>query len=88
MPGYVWLAILAGIIGFTLVRSVVLESASGIRPNGVLAQIQRLNADRHGGATAASAATTSPFAPVGRAFAGLKEKAGSLGSKLDFRKKG
>lgn len=90
MPGYVWLAILAGIIGFTMVRSVVLESASGIRPNGVLAQIQRLNAERHGVAAAAGAgaAGTSPFAPVAKAFGSIKERAGSLGSKINFRKKG
>lgn len=88
MPGYVWLAILAGIIGFTLVRSVVLESASGIRPNGVLAQIQRLNAERNGVAASTAAAGSSPFAPVAHAFTSIKEKAGSLGSKLNFRKKG
>lgn len=89
MPGYVWLAILAGIVAFTMVRSVVLESASGIRPNGVLAQIQRLNAERTGVAAAGAAgANSSPFAPLGHAFANIKEKAGSLGSKLNFRKKG
>ncbi len=85
MPGYVWLAILAGIVAFTLVRSVVLESAAGIRPNGVLAQIQRLNADRHGTAVATAAAGSSPFTS---AWAAMKEKAGTLGNKLDFRKKG
>lgn len=88
MPGYVWLAILAGIMAFSMVRSVVLDSASGIRPNGVLAQIQRLNADRHGAAAAGAASGASVFAPVTRAFAGIKEKAGSLGDKLNFRKKG
>ena len=89
MPGYVWLAILAGIVAFTMVRSVVLESASGIRPNGVLSQIQRLNAERHGGAVAAAAATgSSPFEPVTKAFATMKEKAGLLGGKLNIRKKG
>lgn len=45
LPGYVWLAILAGIVGFSLVRSIVLESAAGIRPDGVLATIHRINAD-------------------------------------------
>lgn len=49
LPGYVWLAILAGLVGFSLVRQVVLEQAAGIRPNGVLAQIRRVNADRRGG---------------------------------------
>jgi hypothetical protein len=88
MPGYVWLAILAGIVAFTLVRSVVLESASGIRPNGVLAQIQRLNAERNGVAATTAGAGGSPFAPVAHAFTSIKEKAGSLGSKLNFRKKG
>ncbi|MDQ3940742.1 MAG: hypothetical protein M3238_05260, partial [Actinomycetota bacterium] len=51
LPGYVWLALLAGFAGFALVRSVVLESSAGIRPDGVLATIHRMNADRVAAAT-------------------------------------
>ncbi|MDP9068062.1 MAG: hypothetical protein M3N53_06925 [Actinomycetota bacterium] len=87
MPGYVWLAVLAGIIGFSMVRSIVLESATGIRPNGVLAQIQRLNAERNGGAASGSG-TTSPFAPLAAGFTAAKQKIGALTGKLNFTKKG
>jgi hypothetical protein len=48
MPGYVLLALLAGLIGFLMVRQVVIESTTGIRPDGVLAKIHALNADRRG----------------------------------------
>lgn len=48
LPAYVWLALLAGLIAFSAVRSVVLERQGGIRPDGVLAQIRRLNAERRG----------------------------------------
>lgn len=79
MPGYVWLAILAGLIGFSLVRSVVLESINPQRANGVLGQIHRINAARAGaagtGAAAAAgsqaglgAALKNGLAPVGRGF--------------------
>ena len=92
-PGYVWLAILAGIVGFSMVRSVVLERTVGIRPDGVLAQIRRLNASRRGvelgaGGDAAAAAGTGT---VGSIVAGLKslgEKTGGITGKLNFRKKG
>ena len=53
LPGYAWLALLAGMIGFSLLRRAVFESATGIRPDGVLAQIQRLNAERRGSNAAA-----------------------------------
>ena len=75
-PGYVWLAIVAGIVGFSLVRSVVLESASGIRPDGVLATIHRINADR--------AAPALEGTSAGSFSAGLKTVLG----KLNFMKKG
>lgn len=48
MPGYVLLALLAGLIGFLMVRQVVIESTTGIRPDGVLAKIHALNAERRG----------------------------------------
>ena len=75
MPLYMWLAILAGMVGFTLVRSVVLEKNTGIRPDGVLAQIQKLNAQRRGTAVAATAGGTS-------AFAGLAAGLGAIGNKV------
>lgn len=69
LPGYVWLGILAGLAGFSLVRSVVIPAAAGIRPDGVLAQIQAINAQRRG-ATLAAAASTEPTL-LGRVSGGL-----------------
>jgi hypothetical protein len=66
MPGYVWLAILVGLLAFSLVRQAVLERVAGIRPDGPLAQIRRLNAARRGGAVAAAGAP-GPLATVGAA---------------------
>ncbi len=86
MPGYVWLAILAGLIGFSLVRSIVVESATGIRPDGVLAQIQRLNAARRGaGATATATAEPGAFVSF---MSGVGDKVGSLLGKLKLTRKG
>lgn len=86
MPAYMWLALLAGIVGFAMVRQVVIESATGIRPNGVLARIHALNAERRGlDAAAAAVAGPSPlagFATVGRA---IGERFSSLISKLPGR---
>ncbi len=82
LPGYAWLAILAGIIGFNMVRSVVLESATGIRPDGVLAQIRRLNAARRGAPVAAEGPVTGGQSPFAAMVAGLK----GLGEKLKFGK--
>lgn len=48
LPGYVWLAILVGLMAFSMVRSVVVEAATGIRPDGVLAQIRQINTERRG----------------------------------------
>lgn len=84
IPGYMWLALLAGLVGFSLVRSVVIERTTGIRPDGVLATIHRLNADR-AGATPAEADTASPLAAVGGALALVGKK---VFGKLNFRKKG
>lgn len=75
MPLYMWLAILAGIAGFSMVRSVVLEKNTGVRPDGVLAQIQKLNAERRGTTAAAAAGGTS-------AFAGLMAGLGAIGGKV------
>ena len=79
LPGYVWLAILAGLVGFSLVRSIVLESASGIRPNGVLATIHRLNSERAD--EIGAGASDGPLASLG---AGFKKVVGAL----NFTKKG
>lgn len=96
MPGYVWLAILAGLIGFSLVRSIVLENIHGQRPNGVLAQIHRINAARGGmhGAQAAAAAggplagLRSGFASIGRTLSPVTSRLSGLAGKLPGIKKG
>ena len=88
-PWYVWLSLLAGIVGFSMVRSVVLESHAGIRPDGVLAQIRRINADRRGAQVAATSGGPSPFAPVVGALAGVGRGARSLLTRLPMiRRKG
>jgi hypothetical protein len=80
LPPYVWLALLAGLIGFALVRQVVIESATGIRPDGVLAKIHALNADRRGELEAETTAP-GPMAVIG-------DKVRSLVGKLPFGRKG
>lgn len=91
-PGYVWLGILAGIVGLSLVRSVVLEKTAGIRPDGVLAQIRRLNASRRGvelaAATADGPAAAGGIAAVVAGLKSLGSKTGGIAGKLNFRKKG
>ena len=77
MPGYVWLALLAGLIGFSMVRQVVVESATGVRPDGVLAKIHALNSERRGGEIATATDTGS-----------TTSKLSSLMEKLPFRRKG
>ena len=79
IPGYMWLAVLAGLVGFSIVRSIVIEKTTGIRPDGVLATIHALNADK-----AAGAGTAAADAGQG----GLGSKIGHLLGKLNFRKKG
>lgn len=76
MPGYVWLALLAGLIGWSMVRSIVMENAHAHRPNGVLAHIHRLNAARGGMQGAAAAAA------VAGPMSGLKSGLASIGSSL------
>lgn len=93
IPGYVWLAILAGMMAFSLVRQVVLENTAGIRPDGVLAQIRKINTERRGGAIAdAAAVSAGGFGAAFKEFgAGLKQISfglGSLSSKLPFKGKG
>ncbi|MDQ4065708.1 MAG: hypothetical protein M3161_06645, partial [Actinomycetota bacterium] len=76
MPAYMWLAILAGLIGFTMFRQVVIEQTTGIRPDGVLAKIHALNAQRRGIDAAELAAES------GGVLTGLGTIAGALGHRL------
>ncbi|HYI45217.1 MAG TPA: hypothetical protein VE174_07130 [Actinomycetota bacterium] len=85
LPTYVWLAVLAGFICWSVFRSVILESAKGIRPDGVLAQIQAINAQRRGGAGIAVDSGPSPIATF---FGGVKRTTGSLLGKLKLTRKG
>ncbi|HEV2754864.1 MAG TPA: hypothetical protein VG318_03685 [Actinomycetota bacterium] len=91
LPGYVWLAILAGVVAWSMVRSVVLEKAAGIRPDGVLAQIRRLNAARRGEEIAAATAGAATAGGLSAVIGGLKslgERSSGILGKLNFRKKG
>ncbi len=83
LPGYVWLGLLVGLMGFSLLKQAVMESAAGVRPDGVLAQIQQINAARRGttAAAAMAAAKSSRLAGlrsamnrVGSTFSGLTSK--------------
>ncbi|MGH2787930.1 MAG: hypothetical protein ACRDJV_08470 [Actinomycetota bacterium] len=88
MPWYVWLGILAGIVGFTLVRNFVLESATGVRPNGVLAQIQQINARRRGMSISAAAATSSsPLAAMSAGLARIGDTVRTLAGRLGHLRK-
>ncbi len=62
LPWYAWVAILSGLILFSLVRSVVIEKTTGIRPDGVIAQIRRINT---GSVATAAASTGGPWQAVG-----------------------
>lgn len=85
MPGYVWLALLAGLIGFVLVRQAVMESTTGIRPDGVLAKIHALNAERRG--TEADVGQTSGAAAgLSAVWGTLRSKVSELTGKLPSRK--
>ena len=86
LPGYVWLAILAGIVGFVLVRQVVAEATTGIRPDGVLAKIHALNAERRGD-IAATAGVDTPTG-LGAAFSVIGRKLSAVVEKLPFGRKG
>ncbi|MGH2735452.1 MAG: hypothetical protein ACRDKZ_07730 [Actinomycetota bacterium] len=76
LPGYVWAGLLAAIAGFSLLRSVVLDQQAGIRPNGVLAQIRRLNAERRGAISDAQAASVAN--PLAGFVDGLKVVGGKV----------
>jgi hypothetical protein len=47
-PWYVWLLIPLGLLAWAAVRPLVLEPARGIRPDGAVMAIRRLNAERRG----------------------------------------
>jgi hypothetical protein len=79
-PMYMWLAIIAGLVGFTMVRSIVIEKATGVRPNGVLAQIKSLNSARNGGAAAAT--TTASSGGIGSALGAVGQGFSSFAGKL------
>jgi hypothetical protein len=81
MPAYVWLAILAGLVGFSLLRSFVLEKGAGPRPDGVLAQIHKLNAEGRGDA-AAGATGTGALAFVAAGLGSVRRALAPAGSKL------
>ena len=82
LPGYAWLGLIAGLAGFSLVRSAVLEGAAGIRPDGVLAHIQKLNAERRGGAGSVGLPQSPLFAALGATAGVLAGATKSFGSKL------
>lgn len=84
MPGYVMLALLAGFIGFIMVRQAVVESATGIRPDGVLAKIHALNAERRGVDVTETAATGG----FGAALSSAGQAISSQFKKLPFFRKG
>jgi hypothetical protein len=78
-----WLAILAGLVGFSMVRSIVVEKTTGVRPNGVLAQIKSLNASHDGGgadvaSTAGSAGLGSALGAIGQGFSSFSGKLKSI----------
>jgi hypothetical protein len=85
IPWYVWLALLTGLIAFAMVRQVVIESATGIRPNGVLAKIHSLNAEKRGASATVAETSGSGF---GSALGGIGRAIASPFKKLPFFKKG
>jgi hypothetical protein len=86
LPGYVWLALLAGIVGFVLVRQVVVEATAGIRPDGVLAKIHALNAERKGIIEHVAGVDTPTG--LGAAFSAIGSKLSAAVGKLPFGRKG
>jgi hypothetical protein len=85
LPWYVVAGVIAGLIGFSLVRSAVVEAATGIRPNGVLAQIHRINAQRKGVAVEAGGESTGAFAAISETLRSVGSKVSDVTGKL-FRK--
>ena len=88
LPGYVWLGVLAGLAAFSLVRSVVIPATAGIRPDGVLAQIQALNAQRRGTSLADAAASgPSVLERVGGGLSVVRDKVVTAIGKIGHLKK-
>jgi hypothetical protein len=82
-PAYAYLALLAALIAFSLVRSVVLERAAGIRPDGAIAQIRKLNAQRRGVKLEdALPAAPGPMAAFARGLGTAGEKAAGVVHRL------
>jgi hypothetical protein len=86
LPWYAWLAMLAGLAAFSVLRTVVLDGAAGFRQDGVLAHIQKLNAARRGGAPAARVAQPGLWSAFVGMTAGITSTAGSLGRKVSNSK--
>lgn len=87
-PGYVWLGILAGLVGLSMVRSIVVERATGIRPDGVLAQIKALNPGDGTTAAVQPGPWTAIGAGLSTAGGWLRSTGSALATKLPFGKKG
>lgn len=86
LPAYVWLGMLLGVAGFSLLRAVVVEKTAGARPDGVLAQIRRLNAQRRGAAPqAASTTSDNPLNHVRQAARRIGDGTRALLHKLPAR---
>ena len=88
LPWYAWLGLLAGMIGFSSLRSVVLESSTGARPGGVLAQIHRINAERRGVDPAAMVvASTGPLGALIATSRSARAGISKLVARLPFPKR-
>jgi hypothetical protein len=86
LPWYGWLALLAGLAAFSLLRSVVLDGAAGIRQDGVLAHIQKLNAERRGGAAAVGMTQPGLWTAFVGMTAGVRSAASTVGHKVSNTK--
>jgi hypothetical protein len=86
LPWYGWLALLAGIGAFSVLRTIVLDGAAGVRPDGVLAQIQRLNAERRGGAAASAGAQPGLWMAFVGMTAGIRSSVSNVASKVSNSK--
>jgi hypothetical protein len=82
MPAYMWLALLVGLIGFFLVRSMLLESVAGIRPDGVLARIKALTPPTPDATQ--SGPLSGMLAGMGTLGRGLRSAGGGVLRKLPF----
>lgn len=48
LPGYVWALLPLALLALAAVRNIILEPVASLRPDGVVASIRRLNAQRRG----------------------------------------